>query len=284
MELTARVLKESIEQAQRFVKKRLPERRKGGRTAMSASVCVVPVSPHGCAEPVMGQVTTLSATGLGLILTKPLTRNTEFCLRLPTDNGGPCLWARCLVMRWQASPNGSFFVGARFSDLVCTDLGEIPQLLDPASLEWTGEHLPHRCVSQLNQIDESLRAKNTDTTPAGGANQRQSQRRRVLSNFNAWLLDHKPQPLCLRVQMMDISTGGVGFASRMPLANGTRLAFLLHFKGQAPKYVLTRALRCKRVETHCYHIGAELVDARPVAPNGKIPADWVRPDLATLSR
>ena len=241
-----------------------------------AGLCV-----PGPSEPALINATAcnLSTTGVGLLMAKSMPVETEFYLRLPSTTSDT-KWIRCQVVRWNAAANGSCQLGAKFLDLVQTDSGEIPMLVDPFSPLSQKNAALNAHMTSLAAIDAKLSpngAKQLPAKPATDGNNRTA-KRVPLQYFSTGVLieEQKLQTRKVRMHVQDISTRGVGFLCPMPMAKGVLVAFMLVFSNQKAKAILARVARCIPSSEDQFLIGAELVEACDQLPTEtQVPKRWL---------
>jgi PilZ domain len=277
MDLTAELFMGFVDQSRKHVKKRLPEHRKSGRLALSAEVQILVSGGSSAKELVCTIAANISACGMALLVPKKLSLGQDFCVRLPSEESG-VRWVRCAATRWQASSTGLTKVAARFCDLVQTETGEIPMLIDPAALVSEGSSQIWSLCKTLLAVDLELdRPAKGKGGKGGGQNSELRRVKRAETRFEstAVLLAEGKESVAMSIHIQDISTGGVGFACRKQFAKGARLAFILRFSDKKAKAVLAKVVRCIPIGATQFRIGAEFVESCAQNPkSNEIPEKW----------
>lgn len=285
MDLTVELLLDFFEQARKYVKKRLPERRVAGRLAMSSAVRILPADGKSPAELMECTMCNLSTSGIALIVPKSLTVGQEFCIRLVSKES-LSRWIRCSVTRWQATATGSKQIGAKFCDLVCTDSGEIPMLIDPTGVESAGpQELASLYKTLLGADTREECADEKRGVKASGEEQRKSKRVPVPYDSMVTVMAGDNHATQLAIHIRDISTSGVGFMSASPVPENCLVAFVLRFSNLKAKAILARVVHCVPLGNDQYKIGAELVESIAQNPASKtFPLRWrVSPAVAGVA-
>jgi len=266
-----------FEQARKYVKKRLPERRKGGRLALSAATKLL---VHGEASNVLVDATicNLSSTGIAFLMAKPLANGAEFSVRLPTANGKN-LWVRCKVTRWQASPSGARQVGAQFCDIAFTDAGELPVFIDPSISSPTADKAMTELLKRLASVDANSPAPiPAESAASQAAKSEKRKARRVPIKFysTATLFEGTKSPRAIRILLQDISTSGIGFQCPTDCPKGAQVAFMLQFSPKKMKAILSHIVRSKKIGAGQFLVGAEMLEAVEQRPTAKsLPKEWM---------
>jgi c-di-GMP-binding flagellar brake protein YcgR len=275
MDMTVETLMDYFDQARKNVKKRMPERRKGGRLDLLAEAQIL-APDSAVLELIPVTAANLSYGGMGLLLSQAIRMGDALAMRLPAKEGA-ARWVRCEAVRWQAYSNGAKLLGTKFLDMIRTDAGELPMLIDPANAAGGTSPAITALCRTLVAVEARMDPKTSppQNAPAPDEHEHRRIRRIALAYDSAAHLIGVKKGGALRVRIQDISTGGIGFLCATPLPAGSRVGFILRFSKEKAKAVVASVVRCDRVGSGPFRIGAEFVEGQAHAPTGRtIPAQW----------